>query len=459
VIIPRLVIADERRNDSIPPGILLVAALKSAGRPLRIFCADPDEYLVRLVSLAAGEPVTILDSFTCGSPRILKTLFQVSCDPGCLNVILAPLGERRDDDSFTVFTQGPSLAKLLECPILPVIYSDSSSAVIAGLLEKAVSGIAEREEVSVPGVIFSSVLNPREFQLLEIEAGRRTPLLSLGYIPKTLERKRTSLLELCLDSSAEKAALPLKSAAAQLASMEGQIDWNALWGFARLSAKWSKVEEPHRDRAKGHTMGVMAHGALDLEGDNASRLFSYLGFNVRKIYPGEAGRPSDLYGLYIPHGLGFLCAEHLLGIPSARTWFSRIFDSGVPVFVNGGISLLLGESFVLPNGKSYEGMGLFRYRGQYTMPSSDFTKVEISSFEGDDVLNLGEKLRGRRVSYTSVHNPGERSRSIWTLKDAKTGRDLGLSGWSRARGVATDLCVDIWSNMEAVYRWLVHRKA
>lgn len=459
MIIPRLVIADERREDSVPPSVLLVTALKNAGCPLRIYCAGPDEYLVRLISLATGENVTVLDPFTCGSPRILKTLFQVSCEPGSLNIVLAPLGERLEDDDFSVFPSGPGLAKTLECPLLPVLYADSSSVVIARFLEKALLGILRHETVDVPAVIFASVLNPREYQLLDVEAGRRTPLLNLGYIPKSLERKRTSLLELCLDTTSEKSILPIKAAAAQLYSMDGQIDWNALWAFARLSPKWTKAEEPYRDRAKGCTIGILAHGALDLEGDNAARLFSYLGFSVRKIFLGEEGRLGDLKAVYVPHGLGFLCAEQLLGIPETRDWFTGLFKRGQTIFVNGGVSLLLGESFVLPNGKQFEGLNLFRYKGQYAMPSSGFTRVEIATLEGDDFLNLGERLRGRRVSYSTVYNPGEKSRSIWTIKDSQSGRDLGLTGWSLGRGIAVDLSVDLWSNIEAVFRWLMQRKA
>lgn len=457
MIIPRIVIADERRGDLVPPSVILVAALKSAGRPIRVFCAGHDEYIIRLVSLAAGESVTVLDPYTCGSPRILKTLFQVSCEPNSLNIILAPLGEKMEDDGFSVFPAGPSLAKTLECPVLPVIYADSSSAVIARLLEKTVAGIAAHEKIEVPAVIFASVLNPKEYQLLEVESGRRTPLLSLGYIPKLLERKRTSLLELCLDSAAEKSVLPVRAAAAQLQSMEGQVEWNALWGFARLSPKWTKVEEPYRRRAGGMSIGVLAHSALGLEGDNASRLFSYFGFSVRKIFIGEGGAARDLNGVYVPHGLGFLCAEQLLGIPVVRNWFTGLFRGGKTVFVNGGVSMLLGESFVLPNGKQYEGLNLFRYKGHYGMPSPAFTPVEVSSLEGDDVLNLGEKLRGRRVSYASVSNPGEKSRSIWTIKDSKSGRDLGLTGWSLGRGIASDLCLDLWSNPEAAFRWMTQR--
>ena len=458
MIIPRLVIADERREGAVPPGVILAAALKGAGHPLRIFCAGPDEYLVRLTTLVTGEEVTVLDPFSCGSTRVLKTLFQFASDSGRLNIVLAPLGKRGDDDGFVLFPQAPELSRLLECPLIPVVFADSSATMIARVLEKTVSGIAAQGEIPVPAVLFASVLNPREFQLLEIEAGRRIPLLSLGYIPKLLERNRSSLLELCLDSMAERAVFPVKAAASQLASIPGQIDWNALWGFARLNQEWTEVPEPFRGKAAGLTVGVVTHNGLELEGDNARRLFSYLGCSVRKIFLDEANPALDVNAVYVPHGPGFLSAEKILARQGMREWFSGLFRSRKVVFVNGGAAPLLGESFELPNGKQYEGMNLFRYRGKYGMPSDDLKKVEVSSLEGDILLNLGEKLRGYLPSYASVINPGDAAQSLWSVKEPGNGKEKGFSGWSQGYGVVTDLCIELWSNVEGIYRWLVLRK-
>ncbi|NCB16358.1 MAG: hypothetical protein EOM65_09275 [Synergistales bacterium] len=458
MIIPRLVIADERREGTVPPGVILAAALKSAGHPLRIFCAGPDEYLVRLTTLVTGEEVTVLDPFSCGTARVLKTLFQFASDRERLNIILAPLGQRGDDGGFSLFPQGPELSRVLECPLIPVMFADSSATIIARVLEKAVSGIAAHGEIPVPAVLFASVLNPREFQLLEIEAGRRAPLLSLGYIPKLLERNRSTLLELCLDAMAERAAFPVKAAASQLASLPGQIDWNAFWGFARLNQEWTEVAEPFRGKAAGLTVGVVTHSGLDLEGDNARRLFSYLGCSVRKIFLEETRPALDVNAVYVPHGLGFLSAEKILAAQGAREWFSGLFKSRKVVFVNGGAAPLLGESFALPNGKQYEGMNIFHYRGKYDMPSEDLKKVEVSSLEGDILLNLGEKLRGYLPSYASVINPGDAAQSLWSVKEPGNGKEKGFSGWNKGYGVVTDLCIELWSNVEGIYRWLVLRK-
>lgn len=452
--IPRLVIADERREGTVPPGVVFAATLKKAGHPVRLFSAGPDEYLTRLASLVTGEDVTILTPYACGNTRVLKTLFQYASDENALNIILAPLGKRKEDDDFSVYPQGPEMSKIFDCPLIPVIAADSSSVVIARGLEKVVAACVDQGAPSIPAVLFSSVFNAREFQLLEIEAGRRTPLLSIGYIPKSLERERSTLLELSLPNMAERAALPVMTSGAQLAALPGQIDFNTLWGFARLYQNWTEVAEPLRGNCAGLTVGVVTHPGLDLEGDNARRLFSYLGCSVRKIFLEEARPALDVDALYVPHGLGFLCAEILLGRPATREWFEGLFKKRAPVFVNGGVTPLLGDSFSLPNGKEYEGMGLFRFKGRYAMPSSDLKNVEISSREGDPILNLGDKMRGYIPPYIIVLNPRDGVRSIWNVRDPATGRDR-LSGWEQGNAVVTDLCIELWSNMDRVYRWLM----
>ena len=207
--IPRLVIADERRDGTIPPGVIFAATLKNAGHPVRLFSVGPDEYLTRLASLVTGEGVTILNPYTCGNTRVLKTLFQYASEEESLNLILAPLGKREEDDDFTVYPQGPEMSKIFDCPLIPIIAADSSSVVIARGLEKVLASCTEQGAPSIPAVLFSSVFNAREFQLLEIEAGRRTPLLGIGYIPKSLERDRSTLLELSLPAMAERAVLPV----------------------------------------------------------------------------------------------------------------------------------------------------------------------------------------------------------------------------------------------------------
>lgn len=456
--IPRIVLAHEKRPGKVPQSILAAAALKNLGHPLKIFCAGPDEYLSRLAGLVLGEEVTILDPLSCGSARTFKTLFQRASRPDSLNIIFVPLGERIDIDTFSFFPEGGEICRRLACPMIPVIYSDSSAGVAARIIEDVTKRFAGPGGISLPAVLFSSVLNPREYQLLEIETGRQSPLMTLGYIPGNLEKSAPELLEMCLPDSSAKISLQVKTAAAQLAASAGQMDWNVLWGIARFHDEWTQITEPLNGRHAGLSVGIVDHEALRLEGDNARQLFSMFGCSVKMLELQSRGGP-ELNALYVPHGPGFLLAEHLLGNPGVKEWFRSFFRSSRGIFVNGGVTPLLGKSFFLPNERQYEGMGIFPFRGEFAMPSYGIRKVEISSREGDSVLNIGEKMRGHIPSYCSVLNPDDEAPSLWTLREPGKTRSIGLSGWKRGKGIATDICIQPWSNIEGMGRWLAFCKS
>ncbi len=458
MIIPRLVLADERREGKVPQSILLASVLKSLGHPLRLFCAGADEHFIRFLKLVTKEEVTLLDPWSCGSVRNFKLLFQQAARPEALNLVFTSAGRRRDDDVFLVNPLVEEICRLLECPLISLIYADSSAAVTSRILEGIVSRVASQGGVPVSAALFASVLNPREYQLLEIEVGRRMSLVCLGYIPRTLEKNSPPLLELCLEEMAERASFPVHAASAQMVGMTDQVEWNILWGLAKQSKEWSPVLEPFRGKAAGLTVGILSHPALDLEGDNAVQLFSHFGCSIRRIPLDGTVLQRDVNALYIPNGPGFLCAERLLGKNGVREWFNTMFLSRKAVLVNGGVAPLLGESFSLPNKKQYEGMKLFRFRGEFHMPSAEFRKVEAVSSEGDIMLNPGERLRGYTPSYASVLDPGGLSRPLWAVRDIVKGVDAGSSGWVRGSSLVTELSVELWSNIEGTYRWLMMRK-
>jgi cobyrinic acid a,c-diamide synthase len=342
--------------------------------------------------------------------------------------------------------------------MVPVIYSDSSAGVAARIIEEMTGRFSGPEGISLPAVLFSSVLNPREYQLLEIETGRQSPLMTLGYIPGTLERNAPELLEMCLPDSSAKISLQVKTAAAQLGASAGQVDWNILWGVARFHDEWTENPEPLKGKCADISVGIIDHEALRLEGDNARQLFSMLGCSVKMLELQSRGGP-ELNALYVPHGPGFLLAEHLLGNADIKEWFRSFFRSRRGIFVNGGVTPLLGKSFSLPNDRQYEGMGIFPFRGKFEMPSPGIRRVEISSREGDAVLNMGEKMRGHMPSCCSVFNLEDEAPSLWTLQEPNKTKNFGLSGWNRGKGIATEVCIQPWSNIEGMGRWLAFCKS
>ena len=456
--IPRLVLAEERRTGKIAQSILVASVLKSLGYPLRFFCAGIDEHLVRFLKLVTEQDVTVLDPFSCGTMRNFKLLFQRAASPDSLNIILGSIGERRDENTFTVNPLPGEVARTLECPLVTMLYADSSAAVTSRILENVYNQISA-QGTTASAVIFSSVLNPREYQLLETEAGRRVPLLCLGFIPKTLEKNNPPLMELCLQDMAQRAVFPVKAATAQLLGMVDQVDWNVLWGIAKQCKESVPVDDPFKGKASGMSVGILSFPSFELEGHNAELLFKHLGCTVHAIPLDSALLRRDLNALYVPHGPGFLCAERLLGKSGVREWFTSFIHARKAVLINGGVTPLLGESFSLPNKKEYEGLKFFRFKGKFGIPTpDDVRRVEAVSTDGDVMLNTGDKIRGYIPAYISVLNPGNAAGAVWSLQDTVKNMEIGLSGWNRGATLATDLCVELWSNIEGAYRWLMMRK-
>ena len=457
--IPRLVFAEERKADKIAPSILIASVLKGMGRPVRFFSTGSDERYIKLLELVTGQKTTILDPFACGSNRNMKLLFQVAASPDALNIVFSSLGQRQEPGVFNVSPIPGDIARTLESPVVLMLYADNPAAVTSRVLESVAKQISS-QEMRPSAVLFSSAFNPREYQLLEIEAGRRTPLLNLGFVPKTLEKEAPALMELCIKEMGPRAVFPVKAATAQLQGMINQVEWDILWGFGKRNTKWGAVQDSHKGLGGGIHVGILSNSDYDLEGDNAELLFRYLGCKTT-IVPLDGSLPSArLDALYIPHAPGFLCAENLLAKQDMRRWFTSFLRSTKPVMINGGVTPLLGEYFSLPNKKRYEGLKLFPFNGVYEMPSHNgLGRVEAtSSFEGDIMLNKGEKIRGFLPVYASVVDPGNTSGAFWIVSDPAKSAETGLSGWSTASSIATEIRLELWSNVEGVLRWLVKRK-
>ncbi|MFA7620592.1 MAG: hypothetical protein WCY56_01965 [Aminobacteriaceae bacterium] len=457
--IPRLVFAEERRSDKIASSILMASVLKNIGAPVSFFCTGHDERYIRLLELVTGQKPAILDPFACGSNRNMRLLFQEASSTRSLNVIFCDMGVRQEPGVFSVNPLPGEIARILDSPLVVSLYADNPAAVTSRVLDTVTKQISS-QGVQPSAVVFSSAFNPREYQLLENEVGRRTDLLSLGFIPKTLEKDSPALMELCLKEMAAKAVFPIKAATVQLQGMMNQIEWEILWGIGKRGAKWSEVSDSLKKSAAGLRVGILTNPASDLDGNNAEVFFNYIGCSTITIPLDGPAPEAGLDALYIPHTPGFLCAERLLGKSGLRDWFVSFFLSGNPVLVCGAVTLLLGDSFSLPNGKRYDGLKLFPFHGVFDIPGpGSMKRVEAtSSFDGDIMLNRGEKIRGHLPVYASVIDPGNASGAAWVIQDPAKSAETGLSGWSKASAVATEIGLELWSNMEGVLRWLLKRK-
>jgi cobyrinic acid a,c-diamide synthase len=308
------------------------------------------------------------------------------------------------------------------------------------------------------GVIFTSVRNPREYQLLEQEYGRRSPVLSLGYIPRELERPRFTLQDLYNPSTATR-VLQLKSTGMQLASAVNQIEWQILDALGRLNQDWSSpqiIKTP----SKQLRVAVVGNKTLSLEGRNGTELFRALGCEPLDYDPWRDPFPMDAEAIYFPHSMGCWYGDRLMKHePFCRGIMQSIAANRI-VFVNGGSAPLFGRYFVSPDGEKHEALGIFPFHGVYSSPKNeeDLHRVEIRCTADTFITRNEEKLRGHALDYVHISNPGNLVPPVMAYRDVRKNTELGNSGWVKGYCFITDLAIDLWSNVDFVNRWLALRK-
>jgi len=411
---------------------------------------------MRLLKLLMGGSIISLDTFSCGSMKNLKTLFQKAAEPDALNIILTYIGTRQEEDSIQVSQEVTDLAKALSCGIVPIISAAASTILTTNATIAALSALESAYEGAVLGVIFSSVKNPREYQLLEQDYGNRTQILSLGYIPKEIERILPSMQDLYNNAAG---IMQIKSAALQLASTSYHIEWQILEAFGQLKQNWLSPEA-FSTSSKNFKAAIIGGQALSLEGDNCRELFKILGCRVVDYDPWSEPFPMDVDAIYFPHSAVNLYGDKLLAHNPFLQGIKQSHAANKLIFVNGASAPLFGQSFITADGKKHDALGFFKFRGNYTSQktSAGARKIEARAVIDSIFSKRDEKIRGYALDYMNISNPGNIVPPVWAYKEVKKGAELGTSGWVAEYCFVTDLCVELWSNIEMVNRWLSLRK-
>jgi cobyrinic acid a,c-diamide synthase len=459
VNLPRLIVADEVRRGRAPDGLTLVYALKRAGINMKLFLCARDEADVYLLKSCLDEPLVVLDTYTCGSAKNMKNLFQAAADPSALNLVLVSLG-KREEDGIQLRPDAMELVQTLSCGIVPVFSAAAAAMLTSNIAMSVLSSFeaAEGGEDRVKGVIFTSVRTPREYQLLEQDYGRRTPILSLGYIPRDLERQPFTLQDLYNPATATR-VLQLKSAGMQLAFAVNQIEWQILDALGRLCQEWSPPQEI-RTSSKNLRVAIVGDRALSLEGRNGAELFRLLGCEPVDYDPWRDVFPMDAEVIYFPHSMGCFYAEKLLEHEPFRRGIMQSIAANRLVFVNGASAPLFGRHFISPDGEKHKALGVFPFHGAYSplKGESDLHRVEIRCTADSFITRKEEKLRGYALDYVHISNPGNLVPSLMAYRDIRRNTELGSSGWVKGYCFITDLEIDLWSNVDFVNRWLALRK-
>lgn len=460
MILPRLIIADEHRVGKVPSGVLIAHALKEQGYKLKIFIGGTDETSLRSLQLLCNLPVTMLDPILCDGKENLRWLFQQAASPDCLNLILTSLGGRWTEDSpFRIPKECILLAEWLDCELVPVVCSDTSSTITIRSVSEVMSQFDRSEIKRIHSVLFRAVLNNREFELLEREAGRQTSSISMGSIPKELERDVPLLTDLCTENYG-RALLPLRSAGVQLKTSEEQITWGLFSALAHAAPEWQRqrmLAEPITEKAN---IAVVRHPALTLGGNGTELLFQALGCEIVDIpLEGNATHSVPIHGVYIPHGLTHIALPRFFSNLYLKTMISRAAEGQFFFFAEGGSSPLMGETITLPPGKgegaSGRGFGLMPFTSLYksTSPGQPLKVVAFRKRKNTLITGSQEWVWGYMSPNLQI-NPIEPSEICWEVREGMNGKPLWSDAWCKGRALVTAMRPEFWSCPQAFRRWL-----
>ncbi|MCF7935846.1 MAG: hypothetical protein K9L28_05875 [Synergistales bacterium] len=450
MFLPRLMIADERKSGVVPPSVLLAAALKERGYRLRLFVAGPDERIVKLLEVCTGERVTVLDPFLAGGEKRLRFLFQHTADASALNLVVAPLAYEREEEARLLLQRKTlEIAEALSMPLCPCIYARMAAAVAARTMKDLGSQLGMYSSISIHAALFASVLNPREYQLLETELGRILPWLSFGYLPSNLEIPLPEDDLLFREFPGSMKFIGLKTTVLQLQGLTEHIQWPLFGALGKQAEEQttSQIEIPGR---AGGVAAVLRHPGLGGYGDNVERLLKEMGLYVG-IFSVDDHIPVEADVIYISHGEpGYL--QELLGNGSFRQILGKVVLKERRFFVNGGLASLFGERLTI-DGEELQGLRFFPFAAtcRHTVGQMDYVWIEA---ETTGPL-LKENERGRGLLPQGVSLEGiKRGEPEWRFLEVHDRHEIGQGCWSIKKSLVTQAYLDPWSSIQSFWRWI-----
>ena len=459
MMLPRLIIADETQEGKVPASLLLIQALRNRQIPVNVFFCGRSEQDLRLMNLMSDAPVFCLDAYTMSSPRNLKTLFQRRASEEALNIVSVPLGSAVDEKTFQVRPEGPELAKILDCGVVPVITASHAAVMTTNLVLMAMSAFDEILPGRVMGLILASLKSSRDFQLQEKELNRRSPLLTLGFMPAVSDCSMPSMRAMSADNPSL-TIIPVKSAALQLGGQVRQVDWQVLDALARLCGAWS-APEPHSYPARNMDVAVVGP-AESLEGEGNLEVFRLMGCAVYGYDHRKDPFPISAGAIYFPHTLNEPYIEELLKDVNFRKGVLASVQSNKLILATGASALLFGEAYRTSDQRKLEGLRIFPYSGNSTQGAHNRKhaqrRVEMRGITDSCFTGNNEKLRGCTVGGFTIANPGNLAAPCLAYREMREDVEMGLTGWVHSYCFVTDLRLDLWSAMEPLNRWLNRKR-
>ncbi|MDR2136732.1 MAG: hypothetical protein LBO68_00460, partial [Synergistaceae bacterium] len=226
-----------------------------------------------------------------------------------------------------------------------------------------------------------------------------------------------------------------------------------------LKQDWTSLQEVFCS-VKNFKAAIVGSRDFSLESDNSRELFQYLKCEVVDYDPWYDPFPLDAEVLYFPHSMAGFCADRLMTHEPFVRGVKQSLLSNKLIFANGASALLFGQQLTTSDGVQHEALKVFPFRGGYTSAKkgNELRRIEIRATT-DSIFNKNEeKMRGYALEGLHISNPGNLIPPVWAYRDIRKGTEMGVSGWVKGYCFVTDLHLELWSNIDAVNRWLSLRK-
>ena len=419
-----------------------------------------DETSLRSLQLLCNTSVTMLDPTLCDGRENLRWLFQQAASPDCINLVLTNLGGRWTEDSpFRIPKECMLLADWLDCELVPVVYSDTSSTITVRSISEVMSQFERNENMHIHSILFRSVLSNREYELLDREVGRQISSISLGGIPRELERDTPLITDLCTENYG-RALLPLRSAGVQLKSNDSQIVWGLFHALAQAAPEWQRQRMLAQPISEKANIAVVRHPALTLGGNGTELLFQALGCDIIDVpLEGSLTHTVPIHGVYIPHGLTYMVLPRFFSNLYLKTMITRAGEGQFFFFAEGGSAPLLGEAITLPSGKGDgadgRGFGLMPFASMYKSTSlGQAMKVVGFSKRKNPLITGSQEWVWGYMSANLMITPSDPNAACWEVREGMDAKPLWGDGWSKGRALVTAMRPEFWSCPASFRRWL-----
>jgi cobyrinic acid a,c-diamide synthase len=452
--LPRVVIAGEHKSRFVPPSILLIAAMKRCGIPMRIFYCGYNPVDVCLLQSIAEERITVINLKTCTNPKIIKALFETGAKHDMINVIICDLGERGETiRECYIDTTASDIASTLDCSIILCCYSENHPRPAIKILGDICTTLESKNpNIRIDGAIFINPFDPHSFQLFENSVGISFKWSTFGYIPSELEPPIPTIEALSTANKYSRGTFSIRAATARITQLQGQIDYLTIEAIGKYNQDWTPTGKVARiQKSILPKVAIFDNLALTREGNNAELLFNSLGCQVHYISAEEIiSKNFDMY--YFPDGLGYIAINSFFLEEHFSTLLKNAVEIGKIIFANGASGLIFGEKFINPDNSETKGLGVLPVKGNYNSSLVEIPEPVVCTCTKTDCLLLqgDEKVNAYMLPNVVLESQSKSLRCSF----AATGSFAGNIGYEKNKTIITGVCIDLWSNVDVIRRLL-----